>query len=102
MSRSDNDHSNQNHPRNPVSHPIHPAIFYRICRYSTISTADAAYIIGGQTTDYLGVIYVSVVAEYKNDVWSKAGELLKGRYAHGSIVNGLETMVIGGYVSRGS
>ena len=59
------------------------------------------YIIGGQTTDCLGIIYVPVVAEYKNDVWSNAGELLKGRYAHGSIVNGLETMVIG-YVSRGS
>ena len=77
-------------------------IFSRICRYSTTSTADAAYIIGGQTTDYLGVIYVPVVAEYKNDGWSKAGELLKGRYAHGSIVNGFETMIIGGYVSRGS
>ena len=58
--------------------------------------------IGGQTTDYLGVIYVPVVAEYTNDGWSKAGELLKGRYAHGSIANGLETMIIGGYVSRGS
>ena len=77
-------------------------IFSRICRYSTTSTADAAYIIGGQTTDYLGVIYVPVVAEYKNDGWSKAGDLLKGRYAHGSIVNGFETMIIGGYVSRGS
>jgi len=77
-------------------------IVSRICRYSTTSTADAAYIIGGQTTDYHGVIYVPVVAEYKSDGWSKAGELLKGRYAHGSIVNGLETMIIGGYVSRGS
>ena len=57
--------------------------------YSTASTSEAAYIIGGWTT-------LSIIAELKNDVWTQFGNLAKGRYSHGSISLGNEFMVIGG------
>ena len=58
--------------------------------YSTTSTSDAAYFIGGQNTR-------RVIAEYKNDVWRLLGTLTTGRERHGSITLGTETMVIGGF-----
>ena len=57
--------------------------------YSTTSTSEAAYFIGGANTR-------NVIAEFKNDAWRQLGTLTKGRYAHGSITLGAETMVIGG------
>ena len=57
--------------------------------YSTTSTSEAAYFIGGYHTQEL-------IAEYKNDAWRQLGTLTKGRYKHGSITLGAETMVIGG------
>ena len=58
--------------------------------YSTSSTSDAAYIIGGYYTR-------DIIAEFKNDAWRQLGTLTKGRDGHGSIVLNDETMVIGGY-----
>ena len=63
-------------------------------RYSTASTFEAAYFIGGLYTR-------EVIAEYKNDAWRQLGTLTKGRSRHGSITFGTETMVIGGYSSDG-
>ena len=63
-----------------------------LSHYSTASTSEAAYIIGGQYTK-------EVIAELKNDTWRQLGTLTKGRYAHGSISLEDETMVIGGYSS---
>ena len=60
--------------------------------YSTASTAQAAYIIGGQNTK-------AIIAEFKNDVWRQFGTLAQGRWYHGSITLGDETMVLGGYSS---
>ena len=61
--------------------------------YSTTSTSDAAYFIGGQNTR-------RVIAEYKNDAWRLVGRLTKGRERHGSITLGTETMVIGGHTDE--
>ena len=58
--------------------------------YSTTSTSDAAYFIGGQNTR-------RVIAEYKNDVWRLQGTLTTGRERHGLITLGTETMIIGGF-----
>ena len=58
--------------------------------YSTASTAEAAYIIGGTNTK-------EVIAEFKNDAWRQLGTLTKERYGHASISLGDETMVIGGF-----
>ena len=58
--------------------------------YSTASTSEAAYIIGGQYSK-------DVIAEFKNDAWQQLATLTKGRYRHNSISLGDETMIIGGY-----
>ena len=57
--------------------------------YSTASTHDAAYIIGG--------IDVDTIAAFQNDEWRKLGSLNTQREYHGSITIGQETMIIGGY-----
>ena len=62
--------------------------------YSTASTSNAAYFIGGSGTQ-------DVIAEFKNDAWRQLGTLTKGRYGHASISLGDEIMVIGGYSSSG-
>lgn len=62
--------------------------------YSTASTSNAAYIIGGYNTN-------EVIAEFKNYAWRQLGTLTKGRLGHASISLVDETMVIGGYSSDG-
>ena len=67
-------------------------ILSKIWGYSTVSTSEAAYIIGGNYTR-------EIIAEFKNDAWSQFGTLAKGRWRHGSISMGNEFMVIGGVCS---
>ena len=65
-----------------------------LCRkvygYSTASTFDAAYIIGGDYTR-------DVIAEFKNYIWRNLGSLVKPRDSHASISLNGETMIIGGF-----
>ena len=63
-----------------------------ISAYSATQTSDAAYIIGGRYSP-------SVIAEFKNDKWRQLDNLKYGRYVHGSITLGSQTMIIGGYAS---
>ena len=58
--------------------------------YSTASTVDAAYIIGGDFSQ-------DVIAEFRNDVWRQLGSLVQGRDSHTSISLNGETMIIGGW-----
>ena len=58
--------------------------------YSTASTADAAYIIGGDFSR-------DVIAEFRNNVWRQLGSLVQGRDSHASISFNGETMIIGGW-----
>ena len=67
--------------------------FRGISRYSTTQTLDAVYIIGGAYTK-------DIVAEFKNDQWRRLADLNQGRYSHGSITIGGETMIIGGYFNN--
>ena len=60
-----------------------------MCYYSTASTSNAAYFIGG-------LFSKEVIAEFKNNTWRQLGTLTKGRSDHGSISLGNEMMVIGG------
>ena len=62
--------------------------------YSTASTSNAAYFIGGTYT-------TEVIAEFKNDAWRQLGTLTKGRDRHASISLDGEIMIIGGYRSDG-
>ena len=64
--------------------------FSYISQYSTASTSESAYIIGGFFTG-------DIIAEFRNNAWRQMGTLAKGRYGHGSITLNEETMVIGGY-----
>ena len=72
--------------------------FSRIYGYSTASTSEAAYIIGGV---YTNSATANIVAEFKNDSWRQMGTLAKGRGWHGSITLENAVMVIGGYSSDG-
>ena len=69
-------------------------IFRRIAYYSTASTSEAAYIIGGDYTE-------DIIAEFRGNSWRQMGTLAKGRWSHGSITLNVETMVIGGYADGG-
>ena len=64
--------------------------FDYIYEYSTASTSDAAYIIGGAPR------YMETIARFKNYQWSNHGKLYRGRMVHGSISIGDTTFIIGG------
>ena len=71
------------------------AIFSKIAYYSTASTSEAAYIIGGYPDT------PQIIAEFRSNSWRQMGTLAKGRDSHGSITLNGETMVIGGDVADG-
>ena len=75
----------------PINLPriIYSINFRAIYSYSTASTSEAAYIIGGYHTR-------EVIAEFKNYSWRQLGTLAKGRSNQGSISIENEVMVIGG------
>ena len=65
-------------------------LFSRIFGYSTASSPDAAYIIGGAGAS-------NIVAVFKNDQWTQLGDLNEGRAGHGSITVGGQVMIVGGW-----
>ena len=65
--------------------------------YSTASTDDAAYIIGGENGGDGRPGDQKTIAEFRNNQWRNLGSLTTGRRYHGSITNGRDTMIIGGY-----
>lgn len=69
-------------------------IISSIRHYSTTSTSNAAYIIGGYYTK-------GIVAEFKENQWRRLENLMKGRYDHGSLKVGDQTIIIGGYAESG-
>ena len=69
-------------------------VFSLIGYYSTASTSDAAYIIGGPYSR-------NVVAEFKENQWRRLDYLVKGRYYHGSLSVGDQTIIIGGNADSG-
>ena len=69
---------------------------YGIYQYSTASTSDAAYIIGG------GPRWQQTIAQFKNYQWKNFGTLYRGRMNHGSITIDSKTIVIGGLTNGGT
>ena len=65
-------------------------IFSNLMRYSTASTADAVYIIGGQHTE-------DIIAEFKDNNWRQLGNLRRGRYNHNSLAIDNQIISVGGY-----
>ena len=74
--------------------PDYPFAERNIAFYSTTSTKEAAYIIGGTSTSPDSH---QTIAEFSNNTWRQIGSLVKGRYNHGSITIDSQTMIIGGY-----
>ena len=71
---------------------------FSICYYSTASTEDAVYIIGGYSSidgKSSGEL-VQTIAEYKNGRWSTIGQLKKAKSNHGSISFGRKTLIFEG------
>ena len=64
-------------------------LFSRIMYYSATHTSNAAYIIGGFYSQ-------NIIAEFQNGQWRRLDDLNTGRYVHGSITSGSQTMIIGG------
>ena len=61
--------------------------------YSTASTSEAVYIIGGQNTK-------EIIARYDARYgWLQVGTMTQGRHYHGSISLDDEVMVLGGFGS---
>ena len=65
------------------------SIFSEINQYSATQTSDVVYIIGGMMT-------MNIVAEFKENIWKRLADLKQGRWGHGSITVGGQTMIIGG------
>ena len=72
---------------------FHRVFFDYIYQYSTASTRDAAYIIGGAPR------YSETIARFQDYEWSKHGKLNRGRMVHGSINVGETVLVVGGETS---
>ena len=70
-----------------------PKIVFSIYHYATTSTPDSVFILGGYFTS---TRYIDKIAQFKAGVWYDSGTLMEGRYSHGAISNGIETMIIGG------
>ena len=70
------------------------SVFSSVLYYSSASTSEAAYIIGGGYTQ-------DIIAEFRDNSWRQIGTLAKGRFGHGSIKLNGETMVIGGITTGG-
>ena len=63
---------------------------FSIGAYSTASTNDAVYVIGGFSSNYGAV---KTIAEFKEGRWTKIGEMKKLRIDHGSISFGGKTLI---------
>lgn len=54
---------------------------------------DSVFIIGGYSG---GGVYLSTIAQFKNNAWTKAGDLITARDCHGAVSYLNDVMVIGG------
>ena len=68
-----------------------------IAYYTTISTDEKVFILGGWGPDK----DQSTIAEYSSSGWSIKGSLLQKRDEHGSILFGNSVMILGGYSYSG-
>ena len=65
---------------------------FRIAQYATASTDTTTFILGGRSDD--GTI--STIAEYKNNEWSKTGDLNGAKSSLSAILHNEEYLVVGG------
>ena len=74
------------------------SFFSSIIKYAVVSTADAAFIIGGtNSVSRSPGYYGNIIAKFQDNIWTRYGNLLKGRFSPGAIVSGDQIMIIGGF-----
>ena len=76
--------------------PMPQLLHFRIGWYSTTSTDESVFIIGG--TDMSGSSYfeISTIAEYKNGKWRKIGNMAQARRSSIAYIFGSSMKIIGG------
>ena len=57
--------------------------------YSTVDTPTSVLIIGGR--------FHKGITQFKEDKWSRLGNLHQRRYAHESIIIGRDIIIVGGF-----
>ena len=82
-----------------ISKYFHTFHYFRIAGYATTHIEDSVYIIGGST--WGSPSRISTIAQYKDDIWTIAGNLKQVRDAHGAITVKGKTMIIGGWPQDG-
>ena len=71
-------------------------LHFRIYWYSTTSTDESVFIIGGTSGDYPSTVELSTIAEYKDGKWRKIGNMAHGRRRSISYIFGSSMKIIGG------
>lgn len=66
---------------------------FSVSCYTTTSTENSVYFFGGYPTQNNNRI-----AKFENHSWTEVGSLVHGRFGHGSLTIGSETMQIAGYL----
>ena len=74
--------------------------YFRIARYATVKTDESVLIIGGYTDE--SPDRTTIIAEYRNDVWSNIGNFVQLRDTHGAVILGSTIMIVGGWPKSGS
>ena len=84
-------------------------LHFRIGWYSTTSTAESVFIIGGKSTAHRDLtdkipsssyFDVSTIAEYKNGKWRKIGDMVQARRSSIAYIFGSSMKIIGGRFGR--
>ena len=84
------------------SHHIYDLSLFSIFSYATTHTEESVYIISGMTSMNHSPRKTSIIAQYKDDNWSIAGNLKQPRSSHGAITIQGMTVIIGGFPEKGS
>ena len=77
-------------------------MYFRIKNYATTHTVDSIYIIGGSSGASSYKAQIFTIAQYKDDIWTIAGNLKQARWKHGAITVKGKTIIIGGYPESGT
>lgn len=76
----------------------YPYCAHMLADYSTISISDFVLVIGGicQQSEDIDSITHSIIAKFRNNKWTQAGNLMTPRRYHRSIVVNELVYVVGG------
>ena len=70
-------------------------MYLRLADYAAVSFGNSVFIYGGND----GKAEMRTVAEYRNGIWNKVGDMLYKREGHNAILNGNIALIMGGFGS---